>query len=173
MRRLTHVVLHVGRAADKCRYAPASQEYAHHHDEGNRDRGNTGVDHFDRRLGSAKPSTSSESAEYSQSLQSSQAARLHRSFDLSVDRVHAFFSLPQCSSRKKSKPATSTSSGIQKWMSRMTVLNRLSGRILKFLSFTLGPILCEMRLSRARYNLTSESDLGSSLQARKRNLEIY
>ena len=95
MRRLTHVLANIGRTADNCRDAPASQENSDDHDERNRDWRDIGVDYLDRRFGSAKPRTGREPAEHPQGLQSSQTARLHRSLNGNgSNRVQASSFLP-------------------------------------------------------------------------------
>ena len=65
------------RAADERGNAPAREEDSEHHDEGDRDRRDVGVDEFDRGFGAAEPGSGGESAEDAERLQGAQASGVH------------------------------------------------------------------------------------------------
>ena len=69
VRRLADVVAEVRSPADEGRNAPAREEDSEHHDEGDRDRRDVGIDEFDRSFGAAEPGSGGESAEDAESLQ--------------------------------------------------------------------------------------------------------
>ncbi len=77
VRSLADVVANVRRAADEGRDAPSREEDSEHHDEGDRDRRDVGINKLDRSFGAAQPGSSGESAEDAKGLQAAQAGGVH------------------------------------------------------------------------------------------------
>ena len=114
VRRLADVRPDPRRAAEQGRQAPAGEEHAHHHPEGDDDRRDAEGDHLRGRFGGAEPGAGREAAGDPHELQRAQACAVNRRRDRY--RIH----------RSTKRPPMSTATGTQNWRSRTKTLSLLT-----------------------------------------------
>ena len=128
VRSLADVGAHVRGTANEGGNAPAREEDAEHHDEGDRDRRDVGIDELDGSFGASEPSSGGKSAEDAESLQAAQASRINWALDCLNFSPQSCRRYVQRSLSRSTRPPMRTLSGIQKCRSVAMARKRL-GRV--------------------------------------------